>query len=176
MEVRRGGARLSIDSLTEYIHHFGAGLIATDGVVNAGTVAYGTESANIVDALINPGAQLRARHIEVGLTQTFTSANGSFNGSLSYYWQARTEHIEQETGIPTLKTGDWVALTGTLQKVIATLGSTEDTLSGRIDVGSLTNFPARFRLVAFAHTNPSGNGKMKNSSFIKVVGEVIPGV
>ena len=166
---------MSIDALTEYIHHFGAGLIATDGVVYAGTIAYGTTAANVVDELINPGVTMRARKVEVGLTQLFTGANGSFNGSLSYYWQARSEYVDWASGVGTLKTGSWVPLVGTLQKTVGTLATSEDTLSGRIDVGSLTHFPARFRLTAFAHTNPSGNCKMKNSSYIKIIGEVIPG-
>lgn len=175
MEVRKGKARIGVDALTEFVHQFGAGIVATDGVVYAGTVAYGTLPVEIVDEVIDFGINMRTHSIQVGLTQKFTGVNGSFNGSLTYYWQARSEYIDFAGGTPTHKTGNYVNITGTLQKTVATLGTSEDTLSGYIDVGSLTHFPARFQLVVFAHTNPSGNGKMKNSSFIKVVGEVIPG-
>ena len=159
------------ENIQEYIHRFGMGQVATDGVQYSTAATVGTVGAvvAILSETIDPGVDLRLKKIEVGLTQRFTNKLAAYQASLSYYWQARRD------GIGTLQ---WLALTPTIQKNVASgIGSlSEDTVSGFINVASLSQTPIVIRLMAFAHRDNNLSGDVKNSSYVRLIGSVIPGV
>ena len=175
MRIKPGGVRLGLNALQEYNHYFGDGLIGTNGVVYSAIATFGTTSLAIVNDLVDPGFTMANKSLEVGLTQMFTGLDAAFVGSITYYWEARSEYIDTATGVGTLKTGGWIPIQGTYTKGVGTLLTSEDTLSGRIPVGSLTHFPARFRLMAQGLRASVAQGKVKNTSYINAVGIVIPG-
>ena len=176
MRIKPGGFRRGIEFQQEYIRHLGEGLIATDGVVYGAAATFGTTPVVIINELIDPGFSMLLKELQVGLTQEFSGNNGSLVGSISYFWEAQEAYTEPggATG-PTLVTGAFINVTGTIQKGVGTLTTSEDTFSGYIPVGSLSHAPVRIKLTATGIGNHSASGRVKNSSFIKLVGNVLPG-
>ena len=174
--ARTAGVRLGVDLAKVYIKHLGAGLVATDGVVYGAAATFGTTSVKIVDELIDPGFSMRLQELEVGLTQEFSGNNGSLVGSIFYFWEARSEYVNPAgSGGRLDTTTPLINITGTIQKGVGTLTTSEDTFSGFVPVGSVTHAPVRVRLTATGIGNHAASGRVKNSSFVKLTGVVIPG-
>ena len=177
MRIRPGGVRAGIDVPQIYTQHLGAGLVATDGVVYTPVATFGTTALEVLNELIDPGYNMRLLETQVGLTQRFTELiGGTTNASLSYYWQAREEYTEPVgTAGPYLVTGGWVGISPTYTKGVASQANSDDTLSGYVPVASISRAPVRVRLMALGLVANSMTGRVKNSSFIQLVGLVIPG-
>ncbi len=176
MEIKPGGVRAGIDVPQVFLKHLGEGLVATDGVVYGAAATFGTTSVQIVDELIDPGFTMRLRELEVGFTQEFSGNNGSLVGSIFYFWEARSEFVNPAGSGGRLKeTTSLINITGTIRKGVGTLTTSEDTFSGYVPVGSVTHAPVRVRLTATGIGNHAASGRVKNSSFIKLTGVVIPG-
>ncbi len=172
MDIRGGAIRPTIELFQTYTQHLGEGLIATDGVVYSPVATFGTTAVEILNKLIDPGFQLALKELEVGFTQKFEGLNGSFVASISYYWDARPEWQDP---VGTTRIGAYVAISNTLTKGVGTLTTSEDTLSGYVPVGSVPVAPVRIRLLATGLRVAVCTGKVKNNSYIRLVGLVIPG-
>ena len=176
MKIKPGGVRIGLEAQQEYLEHFVGGLVATDGVVFSAVATVGTTAVEVLNQLIDPGFSLGIKKIELGLTQRFIGLNGSFTGSLVYYWEAREEWFDPGGATGTLRTGAYVNLAGTYAKVIGTLVTVDDTFSGYFPVGSLSHAPLRLRLMAIDRVRANAlTGAVKNSSYVRIVGNVIPG-
>ena len=154
------------------------GLVATDGVQYSAIATFGTTAVQILSSLIDPGFNVALKKIEVGLTQSFTGLNGSFVASMNYYWQVRSEYKEigGTPSAPYEKQSALVNITGTYQKAVGTLAASEDTFSGYIPIGSLPYAPVRLILTAIGPDRAAVcQGRVKNSSYIRLVGNIIPG-
>ena len=174
MAIKSGGIRLSADFSHQYTHVFGAGNVATDGVAYSPIASFGTTAVEILNELVNPGFSLNNQSIYTQLTQQFTGLNGSFIGTVRYFWEAREEWYDPAGVQGTMRTGSWLPLMGTFSKSTGTLLSSEDTLSNYLSVGSLPHSPIRVRLTADA-LQPNSYGRVKNSSKLILVGSPIPG-
>ena len=177
MQIKPGGARLGIDVVQSYIKHFGEGLVATDGVVYTAIATFGTTPVEVLNELVNPGFNMQLQEIEVGFTPRLAGLNGSFVGSLIYHWDMREEWFDAFGGanVGTMRTGGWINIAGTYAKSTGTVVAVEDTFSGYVPVGSVPHAPVRVRLTAQALV-PNSTGRVKNSSYIQLFGQVIPGV
>lgn len=150
------------------------GQVATDGIqYSTGVVCATGAAVEILNKLIEFGQSVRPLKIEVGLTQRFVGNNGSLLGSLMYHWQARSEAVVPSQEAVGLFTGNYAGLNATLSKGVGTLITVEDTLSGDLSVASLPVFPVRVRLLA--QGAPTITGSIKNSSYIRIIGNTIPG-
>jgi len=172
MDIKGGPIRPGVELLQVYTRYLGEGQIATDGLVYSSVATFGTTAVDVVNELIDPGFGLGLKHCELGLTQKFQGLNGSFVASMNYYWQARSEWDDP---VGTTRTGAYVNLSGTYQKAVGTLTTSEDTLSGYVPVASLPVAPFRLKLTAIGIQAAVCTGKVKNSSYVRLVGTVIPG-
>ena len=175
--TKPGGARIGLNIDYERVFGFdkSAGLLATDGVQRSSVITFGTTVAEMLNELIDPGISLRLHKLEIGFTQRFANLISTNVGSLIYHWAAREEYTDPSgTAGPHLITGSWVGV-ATFSKGIGSLLTSEDTHSGRIPVATLPHAPVRFRLQAVGLVASSMTGDIKNSSYIKLVGNVIPG-
>ena len=177
-DIARGVVRRGIDVSQSYIKHFGEGAVATDGVQYSTAMTVATTGVAVFNELIDPGFQLKIQQVEVGLTFKTTHL-GSTAGSLMFYWQAKSDY--KGTGwfdpVGTLRSCSYVMITnGTMGSSIgsAVSNSYEHTLSGYLPVASLPAAPIRLRLIAQQTAN-FFTVKVKNSSYVKLVGVVIPG-
>jgi hypothetical protein len=175
MNTKFGASRIGVNDPLEYVGHPVTGQVATDGVVYSTVTTYGTTATEIFSALINPGYSMYLKEIEVGLTKRFTGLNGSFVGSTIYYWRMRPECNVPSRGFPIAFTGNYVNLSGTYQAAVGTLTTHDDTFSGFVDVGSVPYAPVRISLMAVGIQAGIANGKVKNSSYVRLVGNPIPG-
>lgn len=161
----------TIEVLKEFVFPLVSGLVATDGVVYSPVGTVGTANSSIHDVIIDLGFKLALRSIEVGLTQRFDNQLTNSVASLDYYWQVRSQ--------PHGSTYGWVNIQGTYTKVVPTSGvagdPAEDTFSGYLSVASLPFTPIRIELTARGSVMDALRGQVKNSSFIKLMGIVIPG-
>lgn len=173
-EIARGIVKRKVDIFQSFTHPLGLGAIATDGVQYSVAGTVGTTAVTVFTELIDPGVDLSIKKLQVGLTFKTTHL-GSAAGSLMFYWQMRTEGWHDPVG--TLRNSSYVTITG------ATLGGPvgsavnntyEHTVSGYVPVGSVPATPIRLNLIAEMTANWF-TVQMKNSSFVKMVGVVIPG-
>lgn len=180
MDIKPGGIRMSLEAVQERIFHPVTGLLGTSGVRYSSVVTFGTTPAEIWNQLIDPSANLSLDENEVGLTQRFDNLLATSVGSLIYHWDVREEWYDRSGVVGTKRTGAWIGITGTYVKGIPTSGvagdPAEDTFSGYIPVGSIPHAPVRLRLTAVGLVANSMTGEVKNSSYIRLAGVVIPGV
>lgn len=154
------------------------GLIATDGVQLSAVATVGTTAVNILQKRIDPGFTVALNKLQVGLTQRFTNLNASFAGSISYYWTVKPVYTEMSGSGKRLVSGTTIGITPTYAVGVATLVSgsySEDTLSGYIPVGSIPYAPFEFTLIALGIQAAIVTGQVKNSSFVRLVGNIVPG-
>jgi hypothetical protein len=152
------------------------GQVSTDGVQYSSVATVGTTATfEVFNTLLDPQVSVRNNRLYFTATQKFTGLNGSVAGSLTYYWQARSEAKVPSGGFITAKVGSWANIMGTYQKGVGTLVSVEDTLTGYLSRLSLPESPIRIRLVAQASVGANIKGEVKNPSLIRIVGSVIPG-
>lgn len=175
MDVKPGGARVSVDLIHEYIEHFGVGVVPTDGNQYSAVATVGTTGVAVFDKTIDPGAELYNKEIEVFLEQKFTNLNGSFLGTISYYWQMQSVSKIPSAGHLVAFTGTLINITGgTYTKVVGTLLSSEDKFEGYIPVGSIPYSPVRLVLTAVGDRASLVGGQVSNDSYIRLVGIAIP--
>jgi len=175
MKIKPGGVRAGIDIPQTYTEHLADGLIATDGVQYSPVATFGTTAVEVFNKLIDPGYTMRLKKLEAGFTQKFTNLKDAV-GSLIYHWQAREEYVEPTgTAGPYQVKGSWLGIVATLVKGIGSLLNVEDTLSGYVPVASLPHAPVRVKVTAVGRVASSMTGKVKSSSYIRLVGNVIPG-
>ena len=170
-DVRGGPFNRVIEPLQEYTEKLVsalAGAIATDGVQYSSVVTVGTTATELFSADVDPGVDLRLKTLVVGLTQKLENLAADSVATVCYYWQARRK--SQGTICA------WVPLSGTLCKGVGTSLASEDTLSGLISVGTMEDAPLEVRLMASCLTTARATGKVKSSSYVQCVGNVIPGV
>ena len=176
MRIKPGGARTGVEFLQTYTEHLGAGLVATDGVQYSAVATFGTTAIEVLNQFIDPGVNLYLKELQVGFTQRFDNLKATSIGSLAYHWQIRPEYVNPQG---TQVTGAYTNITGTYAKSIPTSGvagdPAEDTFSGYVAVGSVPAAPIRIVLTARGLVDASMTGEVKNSSFIKMIGAVIPG-
>lgn len=164
-------ARIEIEK--SLLRHIVDGLVATAGIQYSSVATFGTTAVQVFNKLIDPGYTIKLKECEVGLTQRFTGLNGSLVGSIMYHWTARSEY---EDPVGTFRTSSYVNITGTYQKAVGTLTTSDDTFSGYIETGgSLPFAPVRLVLTAVGIQPSVCEGKVKNSSYVRMVGVVVPG-
>lgn len=175
MNIKPGGARIGLDALQDYTEYLVDGLVPTDGIQYSSIATFGTTAVELLNKLIDPGFSMQLKKLQVGLTQQLTGLNGSFVGSVSYYWEAREEYYEPRgsLGVGYNITGNYLNITGTYTKGVGTLLSSEDTFSGYVPVASLSHAPVRVRLVVAGLQAAVLTGRVKNSSFVDLVGMVL---
>ena len=172
-DIADGRVRRSVDLLQSFTQHLGEGLVATDGVVYSPVATFGTTAVEVLNQLIDPGFDLSLKELEVSLVQKFTEKTGGTTaGSIAYTWDARSEWYDP---VGTIRTSAYVNLVGTLTKGVASGASSEDTLEGYVPVGSVPNAPVRIRLLARSLYASAFTGQVKNTSYVRMVGIVIPG-
>ena len=169
--IGAGPILMAQPKLQELIIHPVANLLATDGVQISAVATVGTTAVEVFTKLIDPGMDMRLLELEVGLTGRFDNLIANSVGSIAYYWRARrniqgTQHA-------------WLGLMATQGIGVATGGATgdpkDDTFSGYVPVGSLADAPFDLSLMAVAIVASSMLVSVKNSSYIKLIGAVIPG-
>ena len=173
---RPGGVEPILHLKETYKRNFVDGMVATDGVVYSAVVTLGTGATNVLNLLIDPGFAMSLDQLEVGFTQRFTEL-GLGTGSINYMWQIRSEgNFLGSTAKPVATTMAYAAVWASLSKGVASAQSAEDTFSGYINVGSVPRAPFRINLQATAALlNNQMYGRVKNSSYVKFIGTVIPG-
>uniref|UniRef100_A0A6M3IWF9 Uncharacterized protein n=1 Tax=viral metagenome TaxID=1070528 RepID=A0A6M3IWF9_9ZZZZ len=178
MNTKSGGARIGVNTPFYYRDILVDGAIATDGVQWSTVATVGTTAAEVFSKFIDPGVTVGVKKMYVAFSERFTGLNGSFVASMNYYWQARTEAKVPSGGQGNLAnlTGAWVNLTGTYQKAVGTLTTSDDTPNGYAAVASIPYAPIRVRLMAVGIQAAVMTGKIKNSSIVELMGNVIPGV
>ena len=174
-QVKPGGARLGVELPFHYVRHFVEGLVATDGIQYSAVATVGTTAVEILNQLIDPGINLHLKELEVSFTQKFEGLNGSFVGSMNYYWQIRPEARIPSGGFAVNFTGTYINITGTIVKAVGTLATSEDTFEGYAPVGSIPYAPIRLVLTAIGIQASILTGKVKNTSYVRFVGAPIPG-
>lgn len=172
-EITHGRVKRKVELFQTYTRHFGEGAIATDGIAYSAVASVGATEVVVFNELIDPGVDLALQEIMVGLTCK-TTYLGSAAGSMMAVWDARSEWHDP---VGTTRTTSYIGLMGTFA---APLGSAltntyEHTYAGYIPVGSVPNAPLRLRLYMKGGAAGSFTGKVKNSSYVKLVGVVIPG-
>lgn len=172
-EFKRGGIRIGAELIQDITRHIVDGLVPTDNVQYTAVATVGTTAVSVFNKLFDPGFTIGLQELEVGLTQKFTGLNGSFVGSLNYHWQARSEYVNSQG---TQITGAYINITGTYVKAVGTLTTSEDTFQGYVPVASLPFAPIRLLLTAIDKDRAANfTGKVKNDSYIRMVGHIIPG-
>ncbi len=178
MRVKPGDLRSSIENWKDVLLNFPVKTSTpTDGVQYSSVATVGTTPVAVASELFDPGFTMGLKQVDVGLTALFTGLNGSFIGSINYYWEIRSEAKSIGSGgVPAEFGGAWVAVTGTYVKAVGTLTTTEDTFSGQANVASLPYAPLRVRLTAVDSKAATSKGQVKSSSYVRMVGNVLPGV
>jgi len=179
MQVKPGGARISVDTPFYYREPLVDGAIATDGIQYSSIATVGTTAVEVFNKLIDPGVTVGLKNLYTSFTQKFTGLNGSFVGTVAYFWRAREEWFDSEggrsSGVGTQRTGGWIPAIATIAKGVGTLTTSEDTITGYVPVASLPHAPLRVSLMAVGLRAAVVTGKVKNSSVVDLMGVVIPG-
>lgn len=172
-EVAGGRIRRNVELLQTYTQHFPVGAIASGGVVYSPVATVGATVVEIYEELVDAGFDLGLKQLVATLTSRMVYL-GSAAGSMTYYWDARSEWYDP---VGTLRTTSYVNITGTYQGAVgsAVTNAYQDTWSGYIPVGSVPCAPVRLRLWAVGKVAASFTGCVVNSSCCTLVGIVIPG-
>jgi len=159
--------------LQSYTEHLGQGLVATDGIQFSPVATVGTTAVTVLDELIDPGENWDIKELEVSFVQKFTELTGGTTaGSLSYYWQIRSEYRDA-AGVEA--TTNFVAVNTAVGMGIASAANAENTVEGYVIVGSIPKAPVRIQMKATALYADAFEAKVKNTSYVRMVGTVIPG-
>lgn len=157
----------------EYIQHLtkglntNPGLVPTDGIQRSSVVTFGTLAVPVDEWLIDPGVDCILKELEVGLTQRFTELPNT-GASVIYFWRA--------TPLASGTIGAVYAFTPTISKAIGSLANSEDSFSGFIDIGQLAKAPFKLELIVKGGAVAgSYTAEVKTSSYVRLVGSVIPG-
>lgn len=175
MRIKSGEVHSVIGFLQEYSEPLVDGLVATDGVQYSSIATFGTTAVEILNKRIDPGVTMKLKELYVSLTQSFTGLNGSFVASMMYHWQVRPDDYLSIVGSVHRVMGAYTNIAGTYRKAVGTLAASEDTFTGYIPVGSVAYAPIRLVLTAIGIQAAVCQGRVKNSSIVKLVGNIIPG-
>lgn len=175
MKIKAGGVRQGLDAQQYYIENPVTGQVATDGIQYSAVTTFGTADTEVWNALINPGFQLENQWLKVGITQSFTGLPATSVASISYYLRGRNEWFDLKGAIGTLRTSTYATLSALYQKAVGTALTSEDSLMGNISVGTISKTPFRLSLMARGSAAAIATGKVKNSTYIELVGNIIPG-
>ena len=173
--LKPGNFRAGVDREYDKVFPLADGLVATDGVQYSGVATFGTVNTEIFSKTFNPGPTIKLDQIQVGLTQKFTGLNGSFVGSISYWWEMYPQYTIPSSGFPVAVTGTTINITGTYQKGVGTLTTSEDTFSGNVPIGSIPYAPITIALKATGVRAAVCTGKVKSSSYVRLIGTTLPG-
>ena len=163
----------------EFVLHPVSGAVASGGVQLSTVATVGTTPVTVFSAKIDPPCHLDLKELEIGLTYRFTSLSAALAGSLVAYWRLQSDYNKMESAGPTHFVGGNINVTGTLSFNVATLvaGSySEHTYLGYIPIGSCPGAPLTLSLIALGVTAAIVTGQVKNDTYIRMVGAVIPGV
>lgn len=172
MRIKAGAWHGQVSPVQDYTEHLADGLVGTDGVQWSLVATVGTTAVEVLNKLIESPFDMHLKEFEVNLVQRFVGLNGSYVGSLVYYWQVRSEYVNSRG---TKVTGDWINFTGTYQQAVGTLATLNGTYAGYIPVGSVPAAPVRLRLMAAGIQAAIATGEIKNDSYVRLVGVTIPG-
>jgi len=159
-----------VDAIQDYTEYFGAGLVGSTGVQYSASIPCGTTATAVLNQLVDPGFSMSLKKLKVNLEHSFTEIADAV-GSITYYWQARPEYINPQG---TRVVGTYINLTGTYTIGVGSLATITGTLTGYVPVGSVSNAPVRIRLMAEGLVGSSFTGKISNSSYVQILGVVIP--
>ena len=163
----------------EFVLHPVSGAVASDGVQLSTVATVGTTAVTVFSAKIDPACHLDLKELEVGLTYRFTPLSAALAGSLVTYWQLQSDYNKMNSAGPTNFVGGNINVAGTLSFNVATLAAgtySEHTYSGYIPIGSCPGAPLTLSLIALGVTAAIVTGRVKSSSYIRMIGAVIPGV
>lgn len=172
-DVDADAIRRAVDVVQVFEQKLVEGAVATDGVVYSPAILTNPSAPlpyPVLTKLIDPGVDLRLTNIEVGLTQRWDNLNAAQSFPVVYGW-----HMRNRSG-GTI--GSWITL-GTFSKTMPTHGVTgdpfEDTHSSYVSVATMPEAPLELKLEASVASGYNLTGEVKNSSYIKLIGIVIPG-
>ena len=162
--------------LLEYDKEFrlAEGQVATDGVAYSAVATVGTTAVTIFSKFFDPSKTVKLDRLEVGLTKRFTGLNGSFVGSMIYYWTIQSKYKFPSGGALVEITGDEINISGTYQVAVGTLTTHDDTMSHN-QVASIPFAPFTVNLKAIGIRAGIVTGQVKNSSYVRLVGVSLPG-
>jgi len=151
-EIAHGRVQRKVELLQTYKEILAAGNIASTAIGSipeqySVATTVGASAVEVMNKLIDPGIGLGLKRIQVELSAKFTYL-GSAAGSLSFYWDARSEWFDP---VGTHRTTTYVNLTGTTESPAgsAVNNAYEFIHGGYLDVGSLPQAPIRLRLIVF---------------------------
>jgi len=178
--IKGGGFRLGVDKWFDKTYHFVDGLVSTDGVQESSVASFGTTAVDILTTTIDPGYTVRLDKIQFGATYRIYGLNGSFVGSVYAYWRMQSKNFNIPSG-GFLAAGSLgaVNIAGTYQHTVATYKDapsySEFSLSGYINVGSVPYAPLEVKLTCNGVRAGIAYARVKNSSFVRLVGHTVPG-
>jgi len=175
--LKPGQFRAGVDREYEKVFPLADGAVATDGIQYSAVASFGTTAVAILTKTIDPGFTVKLDKLEVGLTKRFTGLNGSFIGSISYWWTIQPKNYNIPSGGAIAQvSGTTINISGTMNLSVGTLTTADDTLSGYVPVGSVPFAPFEIILNAYDKARAAAcTGKVKNSSYVKLIGTVLPG-
>lgn len=173
MDIARGVVQRKVEAFQTFILHPITAQLGTSGIQYSPVVTISTTEVEVYNQLLKPDVQLALTELELGLTQRFIElTGGTTSGSLMYSWKARSEWDDP---VGTLRITSYCGLSPTLAKGVASKATSEDTVSGYIAVGSIPNAPLRLVLTAKSLYASAYSGEIKNDSYVRMVGVVVPG-
>lgn len=137
----------------------------------------GASAVELLSALIDPGVEVRPDELEFVLNYRFSTITSN-TGSLDYNWKIRSEDYigYASGGVPTLKVDSYVALSPSYSHSIAGSTHSAGSLTGYFSVASLPHgAPFRVVLTAKAQAADKLVGQVHNSSYVRLIGRVVPG-
>ena len=142
--------------------------IATDGVQYSGVITVGTVAANIMLETIDPGVDVRLKSLEVSLTVRFDNLIAAV-GSIHYV--AEIARNNQGT------IDFFLRISPTMALGVGSLTYVEQTLTGQVDLTGLLipEAPLNIRVYAAALVASSMTGRIKNTSYVSLVGNALVG-
>jgi len=171
MRIKPGEVRAGVDIFQTHTFHLADGLVATDGIQHSAIATVGTTAVEILNKLIDPGVSMNLKEIQSHFIYKFTELKDAV-GSLIFHLKAREEYVNSEG---TIVTSNYCALSATYALGVGSLATVEGTLGGYLNVGSIGHAPVRIVFTAQAKVADSMACSVKNASYLKLVGIVVPG-
>ena len=170
--VRSGTFFRTIDPFRIFTKYLVEGQVASDGIAFSAVATVGTTAVTVFNQLIDESRDIALTRLELMLQHRMDNLNAAAVGTAIYVWRGR---IENEGTL-----GPWIGLCPTMIIGVPTSGVAGDpaipTLSGYFPVGSLREAPLRLQLVMSAGAAAQFAADVKNTSYVTLQGNVIPGV
>ncbi len=171
-KTRGGLPRAGVETAQSFTLHPVAGLVATDGVQRTAVATFGTTPVAIFDEIINPGYNMQLTELETVLEATFVGLDAAFVGSINFQWEMGAV-FENPAG--TLISEPLVSVTGTIEDATGTQATINRSFEGYVPVGSVPHGPIRLVLTAAGIRANAATGQVLNTSYLRMVGNHIPG-